>query len=371
MKKRIIKTVILIFCLFLIPQTAVFAQEKESLEQFAGTDELWEQIPSELDEADLRTLLDGNQSGGFLKTILDKILSLFSLGITSGIEFFSKIGALLLLSALFRALKDSFSLKGLENAFDFLFFICLSLTAYGALQDCINLATSSIEAIETFFIASLPITTVLLTLAGSPTAAGTMASSLSFMIAAASTLVSTLLTPLLNTLFAFSVCDGIMDGKFKSLLAFTQKTLKILCVIFFTLITAALAIQNALSAATDSVAMRSVRFAAGNFIPIVGSLVGESSKILAASFSSVKAECGVLCIVVLAYVLLRPIICIAVQKMFLSFAESFADVIDEKGAKSFFKSFSALLDLLMALMISQGCYLIFYITLFITNRGGL
>lgn len=371
MKKRIANVLILLLCLLLIPKTAVFAQEKNSLEQFAGTDELWDQIPEDVDEEKVRSLFEEKKSGGFLKTVLEEILSIFSLGISDGIKFFAKLCGLLLFAALFRTIKDSFGLKGLESAFDFLFFLCLSLTCYYSLQDCIRLGVASIRSIQTFFLTSLPVTSVLLTLSGSPTVATTLASSLSFTLATASTLVSNLLTPIFNTLFAFSVCDGVLDGILNSFLAFTEKTLKTLCILFFTIVSASLALQNALAGAADSVAMRSVRFAAGNFIPIIGSLVGESSKVLAASFSSVKAECGTLCIIVLAYLLLRPILCIAIQKLFLGFATSFAEIVGEKNTQGFFKSISRLLDLLMALLISEGCYMIFYITLFLTNRGGL
>lgn len=371
MKKRIVQIILFCICLLLIPKTAVFAHEKESLESFVGTEELWNQLPEELQEEEVRALFDESRKDSFLQTVMKSILSLFSLGIRNGTQFFAKLCGLLILAALFRAVKDSFGLKGLESAFDFLFFLGLALTCYYALKDCVTLTTASIQGIQAFFLTALPITTVLLTLSGSPGTAATTASSLSFTLAAASTFVSSLLAPLFNTLFAFSVCDGILDGGLNSFLAFIKKTLKTLCILFFTLVSASLALQNALATAADSVAMRSVRFAAGNFIPVIGSLVGESSKILAASFASVKAECGVLCILVLAYVLLRPILCIAVQKLFLNFAGSFAEIVGEKSILGFFKALSGLLDLLMALMISQGCYLIFYITLFLTNQGGL
>lgn len=371
MKKRILKLTMILLCLLILPQTIVLAKEKESLEEFAGTDTLWQNVPDEIDADSLRELLEANDASSLSEKILDSVLSLFSLGLRSGTGLLAKLLGLLLFSALFRAVKESFGFKEGENAFDFLFLLCLSLTCFSSLQDCLKLANTSLKTIHSFFLTSLPITTVLLTLSGSPSASATMAASLNFAITSVSTAISTFLSPLLNTLFAFSAVDGILDGGLDRFLGFLKKTVKVLCILFFTLISAALAIQNALATAADSVAMRSVRFAAGNFIPVVGSLVGESAKTLAAAFGAVKAECGVLCILVLLYVLLRPILFIAVQKMFLGFAASFSEIFGEKSALGFLTSLSGLLDLLMALLISQGCYLIFYITLFLTNRGGL
>jgi len=371
LKKWSFKIALLLFCLLLIPTTSVFATEKESLEKFSGTEDLWKQVPEDLDADALRELLEEKDTGSFTQKLWDGILSLFSLGIKDGIHLFAKLFALLLFAALYRSLKDSFKITGGENAFQFLFHLCLSLTCFSALQSCISIANTSLKTVSTFFIASLPVTTVLLTLSGAPTAGATMASSINLTLGAVSTFVSPCLSGILNTLFAFTMVDGILDGGLSSFLAFLKKCVKVLCILFFTLITASLALKSALATAADSVAMRSVRFAAGNFIPIVGSLVGESAKTLTAAFTAVKAECGILCILILVFVLLRPILCIAVQKLFLGLAGSFAEIVGEKQIQGFLKSLSGLLDLLMALLISQGCYLIFYITLFITNRGSL
>ncbi len=371
MKKRFYKIAILILCFLLIPGIEVCAEEKESLEQFVGTEDLWRGLPQEADEEMLRELLEDKDPDSFSKKIWKSIFSVFSVGVRSGISFLGKICAVLLFAALFRTVKDSFGNGILESAFDLLFPLSLALIAFSSLQEALALATTTLKSIHRFFVTSLPITTVLLTLSGSPSAAGTLAASLNFVLTTVSTLISSFLSPLFNTLFAFSAVDGILEGGLSGLLAFFKKTLKTLCILFFTVVSATLSLQNALAAAADSVAMRSVRFAAGTFIPVVGSLVGESTKTLAASFSAVKTECGALCIFALCYVLLRPILCIAVQKLFLGFGSAFAEILGEKNMQTYLRSLSGLFDLLMALIISEGCYLIFYVTLFINARGGI
>jgi stage III sporulation protein AE len=163
--------------------------------------------------------------------------------------------------------------------------------------------------------------------------------------------------------------DGTSDLGLGGLIAFIKKTVKVLCVLFFTLVSATLSLQSILATSADSLAMRSVRFAAGNFIPVVGSLVGENAKTLSASFQAIKSECGVLCLIVLFYIILRPILTLAVQKILLSFAGTVGEILGETKYKSLLSSLSSLFDLLMALMISEGCYLVFYITIFINHRG--
>ena len=364
------KIAVILLCFFLIPSISVAAEEKESLEQFAGTDELWQHIPEEVDKDTLSGLLESEDTASFSKRLWESFQSIFYVGLKSGITFFAKLCGLLLFAALFRTLKESFGLGIWEGAFDFLLPLSMALLVFTSLQQPINLATTALQSIHGFFLASLPITTLLLTLSGSPSSAGTLAASMNFVLATVSALSSSFLTPLFNTLFTFSAVDGILDGGLGSLLAFFKKLLKTACILFFTIVSAILSLQNALASAADSVAMRSVRFAAGTFIPVVGSLVGESTKTLAAAFEAVKTECGVLCIFVLLYVLLRPILCIAIQKLLIGFACSFAEILGEKSMGTYLKSLTGLFDLLLALLISEGCYLIFYVTLFINARGG-
>ncbi len=369
MKNGMIKKIIFFLILPLLLSTAVFGAQKESIEEFSGTDSLWEMIPEEVDRKEISALFEERGETGFLKQVLQEIYSAFGLGISKGVELFLMLCGLLLISALFRSVKDSFQLGGMESAFDFLLFLAISMTAFSALQGGIDVVSGALSAIHSFFLASLPVTTLLLTMSGAGGSAATLGANLSFVLGLVSTLVNTYLAPLLRTLFAFSLIDGISDCSLKGLIAFLKKSVKVLCVLFFTLVSATLSLQNALATAADSLAMRSVRFAAGNFIPVVGSLVGESTRTLSAAFRVVKSECGMLCVLILFYVIIRPILYLAVQKIFLSLAGAVGEILGEAKCKAHFASLSSLLDLLMALMISEGCYLVFYITLFLNNRG--
>ncbi len=367
MKKWLtITLLIILFSTFL--SFPVFAAETEDLRSFTETEELWKLLPNELDRDMVEEWMNG-EDGFVLQEILEAVLSFFSLGIQDGIQFFCAVCALLLLSALFRGGKTAFGMAGVEEAFDFLILLTLGLICFSHIEKCFTLASDALVSVNSFFLASLPFTTLLMTLSGSASASAGLATNINFVLSLSSTLISTWLYPMLRSLFAFSVVDGMGETSLGGFLMLIKKTVRILCVLFFTIVTAVLSLKNALAVATDSLAMRSVRFAAGNWIPVVGSLVGESAKTLSSAFGVVKTECGVLCLVVLLYLLLRPIIGIIIQKFFLSFAAGVSELLGDKKSQGFLTSLRSLLDLLTALMISQGCYLIFYITLFLNNKG--
>jgi stage III sporulation protein AE len=364
----------LFFFLFFLSlfSTSVFASEElDSLKEFSQQEEIWNLLPNQIDQNKLKNAIKEKNGTGILPFLADEILDYFTLSIKTSISFFGGICALILLAALFRSIKDSFASAELESSFHFLLFCGIALILYSSFSKTCDSVFITLGEIRNFFLASLPITTFLLALSGSVTQSSLLAANISQTLALSTTLISNFLSPILKMLFAFLVLDGIFETGLKSFFHFFKKSIKTLCILFFTLVAGTLSLQNALATSADSLAQRTVRFASGNFIPVIGGIVGQSMSTITAAFSVVKAECGVLSIILLAILILRPILAICVQKVFLSLAGAIADLTGEKKCRLFLDSFRSLLDLLLALMISEGCYLIFYITLFLTSRGGV
>lgn len=365
--KRLLVFVVALGIALVLLSTGVCAEETESLEEFSRLESLLSAVPDE----GVMEAMEEAEAGDLTSFALRFVGNVFSIGLKDGVDFFLKICALLLFSALFGSVKDSFGSKGLEGAFDLLFSLSLAWICFSSLQEAVDLATTALNTTRDFFLSSLPVTTILMTLSGAGGSASTLYANLSFMLGTVTTFLSTVLSPLVNTLFSFSMLDGVMGSGLSSLFAFLQKTAKTLCVLLFTLVGATLSLQNALAGAADSVAMRSVRFAAGNFIPVVGPLVGESARTLAASFSMVKTQCGTICLLVLGFVILKPILTLAVRKLFLVLGGAVAEVLGEGSAKAQLSAMARLLDLMQALLVSQGVYLVFYVTLFLKSKGNL
>lgn len=373
MKRKCFIRYIFFFAFFLVLlSTSVFASEEtDSLKEFTNQEEIWELIPEGISRDEVENAIKEKNGNGILPFLAEEILDYFTLSLRSTLGFFGGICALFLMAALFRSAKDSFGSVELEGAFHFLLFLGTALILYASFSKTCNSVLMTLEGIRNFFLASLPITTFLLALSGSVTQSSIMAANISQTLALATTLTSNLLAPALKMLFAFLVVEGISETGLKSFFDFLKKSIRTLSVLFFTLIAATLSLQNALASSADSLAQRTVRFAAGNFIPVIGNVVGQSLSTLTAAFSVVKAECGVLCIVLLFLLILRPILTILVQKFFLSLAGAVADLVGEVKCRKFLDSFRSLLDLLLVFMISESCYLIFYITLFLTSKGNI
>jgi len=372
LKLKLKRILIFFLILFSFPALSVTAQELEApIREFSSLDQLYDALPKEVDRAWIENLLENENTKSLLEKFLNLILSLVSLGIREGFQFFLGLCAILLLGAILEAVKGSFLSFSVQSAFDLLFLLVLAIFSYSAVEDAYRIVHSSLTMLHAFISASLPVSTILLSMSGAVQTASIQNSHASFVVALVSALVSHVLLPMIRGLFALNLVSHFTAISLDFLLNFLKKLFRNLCVFSFSLLSAFLAMQNALASAADSLSMRSVRFAAGNFIPVVGPLVGEAAKTLSASLKLVRTECGILCLSMILYALLRPILFLWVQKTFLGFAAGFAQIIGEKKGQSFLSSFRSILDLLMALILSEGVYFVFYVTLFLTSKGSL
>lgn len=351
--------------------TAVFAAESEDIRRFSHTDEILDALPDDFEKEELVPFFEDGGEGDLWKVISEKIVSYFTLGIREGLEFFLKLCALVLFSALFQSIKKSFGLESLEGVFDFLFLLMMALFCYSALENSFAVTKNALNAMADFLTVSISVMTVLLSMTGGVGAAAVTHANIRFVLAFVTQGIAKNLFPVLKALFGFSLVASFSDTGLSGILSFFKKGVRTLCILFFTVVSALLGLQHALASASDSLSMRSVRFAAGNFIPVIGSFVGESAKTLSASFSLVKTQCGVVCLLVLLCIVLQPVLYVWIQKMFLSLGKALGEMLGDSKSFGFLNAVSSLMDLMLALLISQGCYFVFYITLFLSNKGSI
>ncbi len=285
-----------------------------------------------------------------------------SFGIADGAKLLAKICAVLLLGAVWKAAESGTS--PLSLAFRAVTILSLTLILQNALSSTLKVAFDTMNATNTFLLASLPVSGMLLVMKGQVQRATLQGVSLQHVIAVFSVITSKILAPTLRFLMALTLA-GSLGGDASSLTGYVAKFLKRSFVFLFTILSAILTLQNALCGAADSVAMRGVRFAAGSFIPVVGNLVGESARTLAAGLDLVSKECGVFCVVILVYLLGRPLLLLAVQKAVLSLAGAASELLGDKECAAFLKGVCVVWDLLLAVMAFQGCYFLFSVFLFL------
>ena len=192
-----------------------------------------------------------------------------------------------------------------------------------------------------------------------------------FLLTSVSTLqtvVSGAVIPLCKIVCTLSVAGYISGRAFGTLSSFisgiVSKVISIGCGIMCLI----LYFQNSVSSVTDSLALRSVKLAAGSFVPVVGSFVSEASGTLIAGAKLVKSTFGVFAVCVLIYMSIRPIINFLTVKLSIRFTGIVAKLLGCEKEAGLFSEIAEVYNVLSAVMIVSACFFAFFIAVFIKSE---
>ncbi len=369
MKKRTFQGLFALFlCLFLaLPVRAEESSLEDAIRDVTDLPSLEEQIPEEEDKEEIQELAERFEVREIFSFFLEKVRGLFTLHAQENLKFFASLLFFILVAGVWSRLREAFSEARYTKVFDAIIQISLAVFCYQKITALTSVCESAMRGMNSFLIATLPIFTAFGALGGKIQTAVIQNANLLFVIDIIDTIVTQLLLPLIRILFSFGLIGMMSDLNTGSISAFLQKTIKTVCVFLFTLLSGILTLQHTLAQAADSLTMRGVRFAAGSFIPVIGNLVGEATKTLAAGIDLIRTQCGILCVVLLLLIVLPPLLQIIGKKIILSLAKLMSEILQENKITQFLKETAAILDLLLALTLSGGIYFLYAIVLMIRS----
>ena len=178
-----------------------------------------------------------------------------------------------------------------------------------------------------------------------------------------------LLAPLLRVLTALTLLSALSGGGAVGELSgrITGVYLWMLSLLGV-LLTAALAFEGSLASSLDSMAVRTVKFALGNAVPVVGGTVSSLLGSLQASVALIKSAMGATSLVVL-FALLLPLLCeLLLLRTALSLCEGVAALLNAAALGGVLGRFRRLYDLMLAGSVLTS--VLFLVTVGMVSRGG-
>lgn len=109
---------------------------------------------------------------------------------------------------------------------------------------------------------------------------------------------------------------------------------------------AVLSVRGVIAGASDTVAIRGVRFLIGNSVPIVGSAIGEALNSVVAGIGLIKNTVGVFGIAAIIVINLPVVIEVALWKCALYFIGVFSDMLDLPEIRSFSENMNGVLSVI-------------------------
>ncbi len=313
MKKGAIRCVFFLFLMlfFLLPTAAAEGEIRtgkadEEYQSFLESipPEVAELLPDSFFRVGLADAEDAVKEAGSVQVIFSAVGKLTGLAIRETLSLLAQICGLLLLFAVLRALVSE---KQGELGRAFSFFSTLALTVL-----LLVLEGGRIASLRTFFhtvrglsLSFLPLMGTLYAMGGNIRVAVANHGVLSAFLTVLETLCAGTVLPIAGICLAFAMMDALAGRvQLRGLAAFVKRTYTLMISFLMTLLGFVLGTQTTLAKAGDSLAIRTARFAAGSFLPLVGGSVSESLRTAAASVAYLRGIAGSGAILVLFFAFL-------------------------------------------------------------------
>ena len=360
----LIATVLALGCALLCPVCAA-AETKDPTalyeEQYgaSGADKLRDALPEEtrawleqwgIDPSD-PTSVSGISAGNALEMIKDFLLS----GGRKPLTAAAAAAAVILLCALFSGAGSGLSNQEMKNAFSYVSTLSVAGVVLPPLISTASGTISAIQGCSVFMLSFVPVYAGILISSGKPlTAAGFQP----LLLGAAEVVgqaAAFVLTPLTGIYLSVSMATAVAPGlKTEGLSEGVRKTATWILTLIMTLFTGLLGIQTAIQGAADGVAMKTSRFLAGSFIPVIGGSVSEALGTVTSCLGLLKSTVGIYAVAALALLLLPILLELCIWRLTLFLLASLCDLLELPAVSSFLKALSGAAALLTAICLCVG-----------------
>jgi len=173
--------------------------------------------------------------------------------------------------------------------------MCLGLTYYSVAKIAWDSVKGAVSAMTLIMSGLLPGVVASCAASGEVTLSAVTSTGITLLLALFERLCSDALLPLLNVCFALSLANGLSGSDAVDLTGisrFVKNTFAVLMGILMAVFCVSAIFRTNLARSADSVLLRSVRFASGSFVPIVGGALSEASGAVLGGLRAIRANAG-------------------------------------------------------------------------------
>lgn len=307
-----------------------------------------------VDNTDNPYLDDEEKSGDKTINIFQKVFSIIADAFKDNgktiVKSFGLIGSVVVLCCVMHSLRFGES-QALETATSYVSILALSGVTYSVLYNLFITVIAAMESLTLAITSFMPAMATLNALGGATASGAAMASGLSVFLAVVSAVCTKVILPLLQIAFAFCLSGAMPSSvNLSSATTLVKNTATTLMAFSFSIMGFVLYLQTSIASASDGFFARSVRFASGVFVPVIGSMLGEASRTVMSSVSVIKGTVGAVGTVVILSLVLPPFIITVMYKFMLLLCSVLAKSLGCEKESAFLYDLGGILGVLMALM---------------------
>lgn len=358
----------------LIGLLALPAAAEETMPDFsAPLAEFYAAIPDDLRQALPESLFgesmpngDALRAASTLPELVEHIRDALRASLPDAGHLFGQICLCLLFSALFETVCTAFVGGEMQDVVRMLGQLCAACLLLGAQMRQLELIIDCLQQIRLLMGTMLPLMGAVLASGGNAGTAASGCGSLLLFLNLSENLCNAVFLPLIAASSGLAAVAWLPSAeRLRGICACLKRITHWSIGLFGAIFSAVMAAQTVLSAGADSVAARTVKFAVGSAVPIIGGVVGDAVRTLTASVGYLKDTIGIFGILLLILLALPPLCGILLHRAVLILGSAMAELLGCTGEKRMLEEMGAVSgSLLSVLCVSLLCF-VFSLLIFV------
>ncbi len=279
-----------------------------------GIDEigLHEDFKDLTDDISIKELFSDLVSGKIeisVSELLNTIIKRLSGEIYISLKTMALIVAISILSSYLTGLQDGFGKEGVNKAAFYACYIVISGIACAAFYDAAECVFETIERISLFMKMIVPVVITALVSSGAAISAAVFEPTLIVIVELTVEVIQACFLPMIMLSTGMNIVNNLSDRfKTERLVKFMNQSIKWGLTVILTIFVSVATLQSIASSGADGLTIKLTKYAAANFIPVVGGVLSESVETVMSCSVLIKNAVGIMGIICVVIITATPIL---------------------------------------------------------------
>ncbi len=378
--KKIFYIAFLVFIMtpnILVEATEITYDEKVYSEQFndSGADKLFDNLPGNVKKSLEGLGVDGTDFNKIVEitpdSVFKNILDTTKKTAPGPLKSVSMIMAVILLNALFNALKISMGDRPLSVVLGIVSTLCICIIIINPVVNFIARVAALIKGATAFLFCYIPIMVGIMVASGQAITSVAFSSGMVALGEIITQLSSGFLVPILNVFLTINVVSAISPSlNFSGVCDLFSKVVKWVLGFIMTVFSGLLSVKSLIGSAVDNVNNKTMKFVLSSFVPVVGSALGDAFSTIHGCVKVLKSGVGAFFIIGIGFIFLPVIIECIVWMISVNICAAVGDVFELSTISSLLKNTGKVISTLMAVIFCIITVLIISTVIVLTIGGG-
>lgn len=277
---------------------------------------------------------------------------------------FALLLGLMLMAAVLGVIRRTVTAVGLQAVMELVGMVCIASAVFSVTEGVFSLAEGFVSSLASFMNQITPVMAGFMIASGQVTSAAVISGVIFTAVSLLESIVANVLFPMIRLSLCMSLVTSMFGITGISGIAPMLKKMISYVFGFVTLcLSAVLMFQSMIAKSTDSLAMRGIKFAVGQFIPFVGGAVNEALSTIIGGIGTIKAATGVVAAVVVCLIAAVPLIRILLQKMFLELVSVCAGILGLSGENRLMSEVASFFGYTAAVVAISGVFFLLSVSM--------